>query len=402
MKNHVSFILFSFLFFTPFNFLSATSFQGDKNITISEEQTGDLYLSGENIVIDAPIQGDLVCAGGDIIIQDSIAQDVILVGGNLKIMGFVGDDIRVAGGTIFINEHVMGDLIVAGGEVTVGKDANIYGELKLVGGKLNMNGVAKGKVSLRGGEVFWNGIAEQSFNIKAGEFSLNGTLQGPSTIAAQKIILGNDARILSDMEYWTSKGEIDFNSAIASGAQHRFNTDLQISDMDVDWRYLGIGLVTFWIYRLLTAAVLIILMIWMFHRFFSRNSEEASRNYVSHLGYGAIYIIGIPVLIVLAFMTIIGIPVGFILMLIYGLTIALGHVLAAVLIAYGVNFYYEKNWNRRVLFLVALCSYLALKIIGAVPLLGVLISLIIVTTAFGTLAYIWRQSRIARKSILNE
>ena len=178
-----------------------------------------------------------------------------------------------------------------------------------------------------------------------------------------------------------------------SGAVSTYNPELRITGSDINWRYLGIGLVAFWIYRLLTAALIIGLLIWMFHRFFYRNGPEANRHYASHMGYGFLYLIGLPVLIVFAFVTIIGIPIGLILITMYGLTIALGHILASLLIAYGLNTYYDKNWNRRTLFLVAISSYLALKLIAIIPLLGFFISLIVVTTAFGTLLYIWWKSR---------
>jgi cytoskeletal protein CcmA (bactofilin family) len=308
-------------------------------------------------------------------------------------MGYIGDDLRVIGGTVTIMNNINGDLIIAGGDVTVSKDVVINGNLYVAGGKLTMNGTVKGIANLRGGEIYWNGIAEKDLTAKGGSLTLNGIVQGKSQLAAQEIALGSDAQLYGDVEYWNPKGDMDFGAALLSGAASVYNPDLRITDSDINWRYLGIGLVAFWIYRLLTAALIIGLFIWMFHRFFYRNSEETNRNYASHLGFGFLYVVGLPLLIAFAFVTIIGIPVGLLLMTMYGLTIALGHILASLLIAYGLNTYYDKNWNRRTLFLVAICGYLALKIVGAIPFLGFLVSIIIVTTAFGTILYIWWKSR---------
>lgn len=398
MKKQKLFIAILAVFFFNANVLLATSFQGEQNITISSAVEDDLYLAGGNVLISAPVRGDLVCAAGDVIIQDTIAEDVMLVGGTLKVMGYIGDDLRVAGGTVMVMSNVNGDLIIAGGEVTVGKDAVINGDILVAGGKLNMNGTAKGKVNLRGGEISWNGIAEKDFTAKAGSLVLNGMVQGKSQLAAQKIELGNDAQFYGDVEYWSSEENLDFGNTLLSGATAFYNPELQINESDINWQYFGLGLVAFWIYRLLVSALFIALLIWMFHRFFYRNSEETNQNYASHLGYGFLYVIGLPLLITIAFVTVVGIPVGFVLMMFYGLTIALGHILASLLIAYGINFYYEKDWNRRMLFLVSISSYLALKIIGAIPLLGFVFSILVVMTAFGTILYIWWKNRIGNKS----
>jgi hypothetical protein len=394
MKKHTLIItMLALLFLNATTALFATSFKGEQDITISTEVNEDLYLAGGNILIDAPIRGDLICAGGDVTIQDTITEDVMLVGGTLKVMGYIGDDLRIAGGTITITNTINGDLIIAGGDVTVGKDAVINGNLQMVGGKLTMNGTVRGIANLRGGEIYWNGIAEKELTAKGGNLTFNGTVQGKSQLAAQNITLGSSAKFYDNVEYWNPEGELDFGNTLLSGATSSYNESLKTSDNDFNWRHLGVGLVAFWIYRLLAAALIIVLLMWMFHRFFSRISPETTNNFANHLGYGFLYIIGLPVLIIVAFITVIGIPTGMILMTTYGLTIALGHVLASLLIAYGLNTYYEKNWNRRNLFLVALGSYLGLKIVGAIPFLGFVVSIIVVTTAIGTILYIWWKNR---------
>ena len=400
MKNLKTFLTLLFLFSINVNVLLATNFQGEKNVIISTETNEDSYLAGGNITIDAPVRGDLVCAGGDIIVQDTVTEDVMLVGGNLKVTGYIGDDLRVAGGTVMVMGDVNGDLIIAGGEVTVGRDVIISGNVQVAGGTLKMHGTALGDVNLRGGEIVWNGVAEKDLSAKGVSLSMNGIVRGKSTLAAQEIELGNDAQFYGDVEYWNTAGNVDFGSTLLGGAKSSYNETLQVASTDFDWRYLGVGVFAFWLYRLLAASLMIGLFIWMFHRFFSRTSEETSQNYVGHLGYGIMYVIGLPLLMIVAFVTVVGIPVGFMLMIFYLVTLALGSILASLLIAYGINNYYKKNWNRRTIFLVALCSFLALKLVGIIPFLGTLLSFIVVITAFGTLLYIWRKTRIEKTAIV--
>ena len=393
MKKQTLFTLILMMLLLSETAILASNFKGEQNITITSEVNEDLYLAGGNILIDAPIRGDLICAGGDVTVQDTVTQDVLLVGGTLKLMGYIGDDLRVAGGTINITGDIIGDLIIAGGEVTVSKEATIYGKINMVGGKLTMNGTVEGTANLAGGEIFWNGIAENELSVKGGSLNFNGVVQGKSTLAAQIITLGEDSKFYSNVEYWNAEGDLDFGNSLQNGASSNYNESLKVSDTDFDWRHLGVGLVAFWIYRLLAAALFMAIFIWMFHRYFSNISDETTHNFTNHLGYGFLYIIGFPILIVLAFITVIGIPVGMMLMTVYGFTIGLGHILVSLLIAYGLNSYYDKNWNRPLLFLVAVASYVALKIVNVIPFLGFLVSFVVVAAAYGTILYIWWNNR---------
>ena len=393
MKKQTLFTLILMMLLLNTTATLASNFQGEQNITITNEVKEDLYLAGGNILIDAPIRGDLICAGGEVTVQDTVTEDVLLVGGTLKLSGYIGDDLRVAGGTISITGDIIGDLIIAGGEVMVSKDATIHGRINMVGGKLTMNGTVKGTANLAGGEIFWNGTAENDLSVKGSSLNFNGTVKGKSTLAAENITLGSNAKFYGDVEYWNAEGNLDFGNSLQNGATATYNESLKVSDTDFDWRHLGVGLVAFWIYRLLAAALFIVLFIWMFHRYFSKISIETTHNFTNHLGYGILYILGFPILIILAFMTVIGIPVGIMLMTVYGFTIGLGHILVSVLIAYGLNSYYDKNWNRQILFLVSVASYIALKFVCIIPFLGFLVSFVVVAAAYGTILYIWWNNR---------
>ena len=397
MQKQITLIISLFLFII--NVSLANSFQGEKYVTISEEVIGNLYAAGQNISVEAPIRGDLICAAGEVTIRDSITEDVTMVGGKLIVMGHIGDDLRVAGGTITIFNNINGDLIIAGGDVTIEDNVVITGQLKMAGGTLKMNGQVLGPASLRGGEIVWNGEAKNVLDIKASDLVFNGAVFNNSRLSANQLNLGPDAKFYANVDYWNPSSELDFGQTLYNGATANYNSEISFSPTEVNWRYLGVGGFLFWMYRTLTAALIIGLIIWMFHRFFSRNSEETVQHAASHLGYGLLFIVGIPGLVILTFLTVVGIPVGMLLIVFYGLTIALGHIIAALLIAYGLNYYYDKNWNRIMLFLIAVCAYLVLKVVGVIPVLGFIVSLFVVMMAVGTILYIWRQSRLTKASV---
>ena len=373
--------------------VQAVDFQGKDKVTIDATVDEDLYVAAGTITVNASIQGDLVCAGGTITINDTIAEDLMIGAGTVIMAGHIGDDVRMAGGTMTIQGEVIGDMVVAGGQLRLEEGSTIHGDLRVYGGRLVVHGNVKGNANVWAGEVDWQGRAENTLNIKTEDLVFNGTALGPSSLAAKDIILGENARLEAPVKYCTEKGEVEFAGKLASGVSVTYDEGLQIATNQFNWKHLGIGVVGFWIYRLIAGALIIGLLVLVFDRFFRLVSEKTNRAYINQLGYGFLYLIGVPIVIFLACVTIIGIPIGLSLAMLYGFSLALGHLVAAVFIAYAIDTYYDKQWMRKQLFLTAVGIFLVLKIISLIPFAGWLISLIIVSLAFGSILHVWWDRR---------
>jgi len=398
MKNQSFILVLLFSICIPSFIALASSTKSGQSIVIAEEVNEDLYLAAGSIIVSAPVNGDLLAAGGDILVQNSIEEDVIVMGGTVKILGTIGDDLRVMGGTVNIQDVIEGDLIVAGGEVTVGKNAIINGTIKAAAGEIAIEGTVAGPCTIRADQFEFTGTALNNFSAKAREMTIDGSIKGLSELSAPELEIGQNAIFYSNVEYWNRNNPVNFDAALANGAIANQNPDMQIHQSENYSQYFGAGMFAFLIYRIIVAIIFIGLLIWAFHKFFASSSIEVSKNYFEHLGIGLLYVIGIPVLIGVLFLTVIGIPIGLIVTMAYALSIALGTILAAILATYGYNNYYQKGWSRRKIFGISILVYLTFKLITAIPFIGVLVSIILLMMVFGTLiSYWWNTSKNRRE-----
>lgn len=398
MRKISTFLWTLLLLFAPLFLLGSTVKSGE-NVTIDKPVEGNLYVAGGEIYTNAAIRGDFIAAGGKIFVKDSVGDEGLVAGGEISIESPVMGDLRIAGGQVTIRGNITGDLVIMGGEVRVAPEAQIGGDLIMMGGEVDIGASIKGQIRVSAGELTFRGNATGPLNIKGGEITIDGTVRGPSTLSAQNLKLGSQAGFYADVRYWQAEGEMDFGGHLKEGAKATYDPALKSDLAQFDFDELRRGLFWFSIYRFLAGILLIVLLITFFHPFFSRHAGQLTDDMGSSLGYGALYLIGIPVLAVLAFITVIGIPVGFILTAGYSITLALAGALVATVMAYEVERYLGKDWGKGVMMLVAVGISLLLRLVGYIPLVGGIVMVLLIAVVFGYLyKNIRREGRLRRQA----
>lgn len=368
--------------------LLATDTRKGQQVNVTSPVHDDLYVGANSVTIGAPVYGDVVAAGRFLYIQDTIHEDAMMFAQELSLDGPIMDDARLMAGQMHIRADVYGDLFIGGGTVHIDREVTIHGNLYAGGGTVNLYGTVAGNIELAGGEVFFDGMAEQAANIKAGTLNLSGTIRGPARLGAEQLNLKDQAALYGDVRYWTAAGPIDFQPHLKNGGTAAFDESLQTDMDDYNWRKaMGIGSVLFTIGSILSAALLFVLLVWAFQNFFRNTARDLMDNYSTSLGYGILYLLGVPLLILVALISIIGIPVGIFSLATYGLSIGFAHILTAVLVTYWWQEYKQIAWPKRKVVLVAVGVFVLLKLISWIPILGWLISLAAVATTFGAILY---------------
>ena len=105
-----------------------------------------------------------------------------------------------------------------------------------------------------------------------------------------------------------------------------------------------------------------------------RASDTVYTETLKSLGYGLLYLVGVPVAMIVAFITVIGIPIGLILLFGYILTMALASVITSVVAANWLNSKYNYNWGTGKLVLTATGIFIVLKLLSATVILSWLVS----------------------------
>ena len=362
MKKSTTFLLALFSVLTLFG-----QFEAAEEIVLDKTQADDTYLAGETINVNAAVKGDLVIAGGNWIVNDSIQGDLIGAGGEIFVRGPVADDVRVAGGKITIDSEIGDDLVVFGGAVFLEENAHINGTLICFAGDVVINkGAVIEELTIRGGDVY-----------------IDGTIRGASTVAVDEFTLGTNAKFHKDVEYWQSEGEINFNTALVD-AEARFNEDLE-EESSLSSTMFGANALKKWGIFILSAFLTILVFHALFRNAFSNTVEVLEDKLVKSFGFGLLYLIGVPVAILLAFIITIGVKLGLFAAAVYVFSLLFGQIVAAILIAYYFRNRKDKEWGFWPITLVALTIAILLRLVGMIPYAGIVIAIVIIAVTYGAL-----------------
>jgi hypothetical protein len=371
------------LFLSCYFFTSAFAFRIEygKNITIGHPVYEDLYIAGGNIVINAPVYGDLIIAAGTVTINDSVSNDILLAGGEITFNGFVGDDIRCAGGNLRISKNIAGDVIIAGGTIIVDKGVNIGG-LIASGGEVTIDGMIVNSVKAASGKFVLNGMIMKDFDCRGGNITINGVIQGKTILAASsKIIIGENAEFKNEVRYW-APSKVDFKQSLKNG-NAVFDNSLKVKYSR--WYYLGFN--AFWglIWYIGMAFLMILVIQYLFSKTMKRAGDSVYNSTLRSLGYGLLFFVAMPIISIIAFITLIGVPIGIILLLSYIILILFATCITSVVASNWLNNLRNSEFNFWKISFSALGIFILLKILAFTPFLGWLIMGFLVLIAFGAI-----------------
>jgi cytoskeletal protein CcmA (bactofilin family) len=351
------------------------------NIIISKPVYEDFYIAGGNITINAPVYGDLIIAGGTIVINDTVTSDILLAGGNVSFNGFVGDDIRCAGGNIHISGNVAGDVVSSGGTIIIDQGVTIGG-LMASGGNITINGTVSGAIKGAFGELQLNGTAEKDLDCRGRKITINGSVGGKSLLSATDIIIGSNAAFNNDIRYWNKKGSVDFKQSVKNGTA-TFDPSLRIQTGE--WYYLGAITVLGLLWYLAMVLLMIMIVQYLFSATFQKAAGIAFNSTLKSLGSGFLFFIAVPVLSVIAFITVAGVPVGLILLFGYIILALLATIITAAVTANWFNNRREKKWRYWKMVFAAFGIFIVLKSVSLIPFVGFVVTAIMICIAFGSI-----------------
>lgn len=378
MKKLISLFILN-IFFTS---LWAIRIEYGDNILIDKPVHEDLYLFGNNITVKAPVYGDIICAGGIILFMDSITQDLLVAGGKVTINGYVSDDIRCAGGELFLNDNLNGDLIIGGGKITINSSVTITGALIMTGGDLIFEGQVNEKAKIFASQCVFNGKAARDFEFKGQSLKFNGIVDGTSTISAETMTLGDQAIFNNSVRYWVSGVKINFDKALKNGSA---TFDESLKKNEDKWYYLG-GLTIFTLMWYLGVAIVLILMLqYLFGRQISIAAHGINNSLWKSFGVGLLFIIGIPILVVLAMVTIIGVPLGLIVGVNYLMVMLIASIISSLI--YGHLLAHKMNVpiTYKNLVLMSMGVFILIKLVSLTKGIGWILNVILVCIAFGSI-----------------
>lgn len=252
-------------------------------------------------LIDTPMEKKFQ-AGEEVNITTAVHHNLYAAGGKITVSAPVRGDLMAVGGSVIVRDRIDGDLIVMGGDVTIDQAVIIGQDLVVMAGQVSIHGDVAGSMMARGGKLTLEGVCQGDLDIQGGEAKINGTVRGVSTLAAESIALGADAKLYGHVNYWTEEGEVDFTSALMEGAQASFDDTLSLEESSF-WVNEPFAWFPFMLAYLLSALLVITLLHILLPKVMEKSGSILNREAARSFGYGALYFLAVPVAVVLLLMS---------------------------------------------------------------------------------------------------
>ncbi len=366
-------VLISLLTFFSLSFALFAQENQDKSENYSFG--GDRFVAGDKSNVDTSVVGDIFATGYNVNILNSVGEDAHAAGYSITINGDVGGDVYAMGRNITINGDIGDDLSTAGENISIlGK--GVGGNARLAGSNIILSAPVAGSVA----------IAAQEANIDAiieGDFMFNG----------EKISFSDNAKINGFVTI-KSTNDIIVPTSVASADRVSIEK-LRKSDYSGDMRDIAHdsvrGFFPDWLSGIVKILIFAVIgIIWL--AIFKKKSLIA---YNIALGrpwksvfFGVLGLATFIGLIPVLAMTIIGIPLVPVVIVLLVLAGIIGYVAGAwfigskVMSSLGQDI--EPMGNR---FIALIAGLVGAWLLGLIPFIGWLISLVILYIGLGAISY---------------
>lgn len=391
MKKYFS-ILIALAFVFSTQSVSALMLDAGDSVNIKEKVEGDAYLAGQTVRIQENIAGDAIIAGGVVDIDSAITQDATIAGDKITINQEIGDDVRLAGSTVIIKADVKGDVIAFAETLIIDKNVTISGSIIAFVSKFQLDGTVNGNINIASVDSTVTGTVLGDTKIRTADFNLEGILVGKTEFVAERNVnIAESAKFGDTLNYGYTQ-ELDLTNNLEEGVTAKLDSELLQSQLERK-QILPNMFSGMLVFRILSAALVILLVAWLAGKFTSRAAKnlEEGKDFRKAFFYG-ILLFFLPIsIIVLLLISIIGIPVALFVTFAYLSMIFFSQSITSLIIAQWLNHKYKLKQPKAQVFLVALGVYIVLYLIKFIPVLGVVTGLVLTYIAFGALVIEYRR-----------
>ncbi|WEJ56890.1 hypothetical protein [Devosia sp. FJ2-5-3] len=332
---------------------------------------GDTFAAGQSSSAGTEVQRDAFVAGFDVKLGGSVGGDAHMAGFNVDANSPVGGDLYAAGFNVKVAQPVGGDLTAMGNDVTVESGATIGGNARLSGAQVTVAGQITGAAL-----------------IAADTLMLNTPVQGDFEFFGKKIEFGPKALLAGTVSVH-APAPIDIPASVASADRIRFEaletTDYageagKTAEHVVRGVWPAVWAVGVWWASLAVVGTLIIALL---PRAASALENKARTRSWATIGLGLVGFAAVLGMVPAAAFTLIGIILLPALIVCAAVMCILAYLAGVYLVGARTSAAFislDTVWKR---FAVLVGSIILAGLIGMLPVLGWLISLLLLIFGFG-------------------
>lgn len=315
---------------------------------------------------------------------------------NINVNGEVKENQEIQGSSILLGNYVENTNKVSGLDMTLGNTIKYEGEseyLLSAGNNIEINGTVKNDGFVFGNIVNFNenSIIERDLLVLASNVTISGTIKKDVTIYASTVTInGNIENVnikaneiiiknanINNLSYNEDAViEVKDSQVNTTNLTEKLQSEVTIQDQIMNFIYnLGGILVIFLALYLLAPK--------LFKKIESNNANITVLNVFSMFGFGTLSLILIPVIFILLLTITFCIPLAILLLILYVLAIWLSSIFTGYLLGYVIWTKLMKKENNPLL--IGLIGIVVLNLLGIIPYIGILITVISVMIGIGVI-----------------
>jgi cytoskeletal protein CcmA (bactofilin family) len=354
------------------NLASALETRGGDEVYVSEKINDDLIMGGSDVKFDGEIHGDVLAAGMDIVVDGTVDGNINAAGYTVKAGGLIYRSVRLAGYKVTADGRIGNNLMLVGAIARVGSTCEVQNDVSISAGKAYIQGILLGNLQVSGDDVV-----------------ISGSIDKDVEITAQKVTIERSAVILGNLTY-TSPQKAD----IADGAQIegdvKFKKEIKASTESAFSSFL-------WTIILFVGAYIVGLLLIGFCRRPSCSTRDVIYTDLPRsFGYGLIIFIVVPIILILALVTVIGIPAALVALMLYVIVFYVSKLFVAQAIGDKILTTLSSSPGPKSQALALLIGLIILTVLFHLPYVGWILYLLTVMLGLGAILIAYNRCRKAK------
>jgi cytoskeletal protein CcmA (bactofilin family) len=343
---------------------------GNPNYTLAAGETihTDLFVFGDVSRIDGDVEGDVVSWSRSLTVNGHVKGDVIAFSQEVAVNGTVDGNVRVFCQTLTVNGLVIRNVMAWAGNVGLNEKSKVDGTVTLGTGNSELNGEVVGDV-LAGG----------------GNFEIHGILDHNAMIQSGSLEIGPKAEIKGTTKF-KGREQPDVSPGAKLGSPIEVTIEKRGSNRNYSSPHFYWHQILLWGASFVFGLAMLLVMPGFFF-----DAVGSCKRTMPAIGFGALFLIALPILGVIVCVTIVGIGVGIAALMFWVMAIYAAQVIVGTWL--GDRLLGETVGVGPALGRMAL-GLLILRVIGGVPYLGVWFSSLVVCLGLGAIVLaIYRNMR---------
>lgn len=366
VKSLICLAVFSALWIGGASTAHAADFRSDKGRQdIQGSIDDDLYVAGETVSISAVVTGDTVGFARRVVLSGASGGSFLAGAETVGVSGVVSHSARVGARTVDISGSVGGDLMAGAQSVLITKTGMVSRDV-LAGAQ----------------EVQVEGRVGRDIRGNMELLSITGVVEGDIDVEADRVELGPGARVTGDLLYASAtEAKVDSSAVVGGRVQRREPTKPARGQEPGDLVLKLLG-------SLLGTLLMGLVLLWLVPGPLSAMAQTIRTSPWPTLGVGVVALIVIPIVVIVLLIAAGFAGAGFSIPIALAAVYAILLMLARLIVGFSIGLVILRVGRGVVppfgkAFLALALGVIILALLGIVPVLGVIVSVLVGLMAMG-------------------